>query len=127
MRPKGAGESGGGTVLRAQRLGHGGSRDFATPGLGAARRRATTEHRREWLGGLWEAACAGRRLDGVALAAVGSLGRGDPGPFSDLDLVLLHHPRGLSGPDVAAFADRLWYPIWDSGLRLDHSVRTVTE
>jgi [protein-PII] uridylyltransferase len=127
MGPNGAGEPRGGTAFRAPRLALAGTRDFATPGLGTARRRATSEHRREWLGGLWETARAGRRLDGVALAAVGSLGRAEPGPLSDLDLVLLHHPRGLSGPDVATFADRLWYPIWDSGLRLDHSVRTVTE
>ena len=28
---------------------------------------------------------------------------------------------------VAAIADQVWYPIWDAGLRLDHSVRTVRE
>ena len=45
-------------------------------------------------------------------------------PGSDLDLVLLHRtdPRR-----AARAADRMWYPIWDSGLRLDHSVRTVGE
>ena len=47
--------------------------------------------------------------------------------MSDYDLVLVHHPRGLSGKEVGAFADRLWYPIWDAGVRLDHSVRTVAE
>ena len=26
---------------------------------------------------------------------------------------------------VAALAERLWYPLWDAGLRLDHSVRTA--
>ena len=24
-------------------------------------------------------------------------------------------------------ADRLWYPLWDANIRLDHSVRTVPE
>lgn len=47
--------------------------------------------------------------------------------MSDYDLVLVHHPRGLTGKEVGAFADRLWYPIWDAGVRLDHSVRTVAE
>ncbi|WP_141577568.1 [protein-PII] uridylyltransferase [Actinomadura sp. WMMA1423] len=61
--------------------------------------------------------------EGVALVAVGSHARRELTPGGDLDLVLLH--RGLSG--VAAIADRVWYPVWDSGLRLDHSVRTVAE
>ncbi|MEU4829236.1 [protein-PII] uridylyltransferase [Streptosporangium sp. NPDC023615] len=62
-------------------------------------------------------------LSGVALVAVGSLGRSELAPGSDLDLVLLHDGRD----DVARIADRIWYPIWDSGVGLDHSVRTVDE
>ncbi|WP_204057248.1 [protein-PII] uridylyltransferase [Microbispora corallina] len=62
-------------------------------------------------------------IGGVALVAVGSLGRGELAPGSDLDLVLLHNGRD----DVARIADRIWYPIWDSGVGLDHSVRTVDE
>ncbi|GAA3835225.1 [protein-PII] uridylyltransferase [Sphaerisporangium flaviroseum] len=60
---------------------------------------------------------------GVALVAVGSLGRGELAPGSDLDLVLVHNGQD----DVGRIADRIWYPIWDSGLGLDHSVRTVDE
>ncbi len=59
----------------------------------------------------------------VALVAVGSHGRRERTPGGDVDLILLHRDR----PDVAALADRVWYPIWDSGLRLDHSVRTHEE
>ena len=59
----------------------------------------------------------------MALVAVGALGRQDPTPGSDLDLVLVHEGRS----DIAAVADALWYPIWDSGIELDHSVRTVAE
>ncbi|MEX5720070.1 [protein-PII] uridylyltransferase [Geodermatophilus maliterrae] len=61
--------------------------------------------------------------DGVALVAVGSLGRREPPPHGDLDLVLVHDGR----PEVAALADAVWYPIWDAGVRLDHSVRSVPE
>ncbi|GAA3950986.1 [protein-PII] uridylyltransferase [Actinomadura viridis] len=61
--------------------------------------------------------------DGVALVAVGSHARRELTPGGDLDLVLLHRGR----PDVAEVAERVWYPIWNSGLRLDHSVRTVQE
>jgi [protein-PII] uridylyltransferase len=64
---------------------------------------------------------------GVALAAVGSLARGDAGPVSDLDLVLLHDGRALPVSEVSGLADRLWYPVWDAQLRLDHSVRTPSQ
>jgi len=60
---------------------------------------------------------------GLALLAVGSLGRGDLAPGSDLDLLLVHDGR----PDVVQVADRLWYPIWDDPMPLDHSVRTLSQ
>jgi [protein-PII] uridylyltransferase len=105
----------------------------ALPGLTRAERTAVLD---AWLAGLLADAVAGtppprsRRGApvalpgaGVALVAVGSLGRREPPPHGDLDLVLVHDGR----PEVAALADALWYPIWDSGLRLDHSVRSVAE
>jgi [protein-PII] uridylyltransferase len=69
------------------------------------------------------AALLGDPGPGIALVAVGGLGRREVAPGSDLDLVLLHAGR----PDVATVADGLWYPLWDSGVGLDHSVRTVEE
>ncbi len=60
---------------------------------------------------------------GLALVAVGGLGRREPAPYGDLDLILVHD--GLS--DVSSLADAVWYPIWDAGLSLDHSVRTVAQ
>jgi [protein-PII] uridylyltransferase len=71
----------------------------------------------------WLTELLGDRGAGVALVAVGALGRRDPAPGSDLDLVLVHDGR----PDIAEIADALWYPIWDTGVGLDHSVRTVDE
>ena len=56
---------------------------------------------------------------GVALVAVGGYGRRELLPGSDLDVLLLHSAR----QGIAALADRIWYPIWDSGTRLDHAVR----
>src|SRR4051794_27810245 len=90
-----------------------------------------------WLGDLMADAVAGtpparrRRgaaptrtgTEGIALVAVGSLGRGELPPQGDLDLVLVHEGR----PEIAAIADALWYPVWDAGLRLDHSVRSVSD
>ena len=58
--------------------------------------------------------------DRAALVAVGALGRRELAPWSDLDLVLLHDGR----KDVDRLADALWYPLWDAGIELDHSVRT---
>lgn len=71
----------------------------------------------------WLDTLLGDAGEGVALVAVGSYGRGELCPGSDLDLVLVHRRRR----DVTEIADRMWYPIWDAGLRLDHSVRTVGE
>ena len=71
----------------------------------------------------WLTSLLGDRGKGLALVAVGALGRCDPAPGSDLDLVLVHDGR----PDISAIADEVWYPIWDTGVGLDHSVRTVAE
>lgn len=61
---------------------------------------------------------------GTALAATGSLARGEMTPHSDLDLVLLH-PEGA--PPTPEQAEAVWYPLWDSGFRIDHAVRTPTD
>ncbi|HEV2374963.1 MAG TPA: [protein-PII] uridylyltransferase [Streptosporangiaceae bacterium] len=60
---------------------------------------------------------------GAALVALGSYGRSELLPGSDLDVLLLHTGR----PDIADLADQVWYPVWDSGAHLDHAVRTVAE
>jgi len=60
---------------------------------------------------------------GVALVAVGGYGRRELLPRSDLDVVLLHDGRD----GIAGVADRIWYPVWDSGAELDHAVRTVPQ
>jgi [protein-PII] uridylyltransferase len=86
--------------------------------VGPALRRSLTDSADAWLTSLLAGAGPG-----VALVAVGSLGRGELTPASDLDLLLLHDGR----PDVGAVADRVWYPVWDSRVGLDHSVRTVAE
>ncbi len=95
---------------------------------------APGKHRRRTLSDLvvhalaahWDEASGGI-VEGAALGAVGSLGRGDAGPFSDLDVVLIHDGRTLKSTEVADLAQRLWYPIWDAGLELDYSSRSLTE
>ncbi len=62
---------------------------------------------------------------GLAVVAVGGLGRREMLPYSDLDLMLLHDD--VDPARVAEVADRLWYPLWDAHIKLDHSVRTVPQ
>ena len=59
----------------------------------------------------------------MALVAVGGYGRRELLPRSDLDVLLLHDGRD----GIAEIADRIWYPVWDSGAHLDHAVRTVPQ
>jgi [protein-PII] uridylyltransferase len=70
----------------------------------------------------WLAELLGAEAD-VALVAVGGYGRRELLPRSDLDVLLLHGGRD----DIASIADRIWYPVWDSGAELDHAVRTVPQ
>ncbi|GEC10573.1 bifunctional uridylyltransferase/uridylyl-removing enzyme [Streptomyces spinoverrucosus] len=90
---------------------------------GPPRRAALAELTDDWLAGLFTAGAEGLR--GVSLVAVGGYGRGELSPRSDLDLLLLHD--GGDAARIAALADRIWYPVWDLGLALDHSVRTPAE
>ncbi len=60
---------------------------------------------------------------GVALVAVGGYGRGEQCPGSDLDVALVHIP----GMDMGDIAERVWYPLWDAGLKLGHQVGTVAQ
>ena len=89
---------------------------------GRAFTEAYTEVVDEWLRLLFAQVLDGEE-DGVVLLAVGGYGRRELCPASDLDLVLLHE-RGKS---VSGVAEALWYPVWDAGLHLDHSVRTPRE
>lgn len=93
---------------------------------GPPRRAALAKLTDEWLSALFTAAALEQGVRGAALVAVGGYGRGELSPRSDLDLLLLHD--GSASPSaVAAIADRIWYPVWDLGLALDHSVRTPAE
>lgn len=71
-------------------------------------------------------AAAGAAVRDFVLVAVGGYGRAELCPRSDLDVLLLHKGRSTAGR-VGEVAERLWYPIWDTGLKLGHSVRTPKE
>ncbi|MFF8265858.1 [protein-PII] uridylyltransferase [Streptomyces sp. NPDC016562] len=93
---------------------------------GPSRRSALAGLTDAWLNTLFTTAVRETGVRGATLVAVGGYGRAELSPRSDLDLVLLHD--GKSQPrELSALADRLWYPVWDLGLALDHSVRTPGE
>ncbi|GIK33828.1 MAG: hypothetical protein AMXMBFR45_22260 [Gammaproteobacteria bacterium] len=72
----------------------------------------------------WEQSC-GPQLPDVVLAAVGGYGRAELHPFSDVDLLVLlpdQKQRDVREP-VSAFLALLW----DIGLQVGHSTRTVVE
>lgn len=77
----------------------------------------------DWLVTLWQQLDLGSNQ--LALIALGGLGRGELTAGSDLDLLLLHQPK--HGGIAATAAEKIWYPIWDAGIGLDHSVRTIEQ
>lgn len=76
-----------------------------------------------WLCDRFALAVADTGSTGIALIAIGGHGRRELAPASDLDLLLIHDRRR----DVEPIAEALWYPIWDAGFNLDHSVRTLRQ
>ncbi|MCS5664765.1 MAG: DUF294 nucleotidyltransferase-like domain-containing protein, partial [Acidimicrobiales bacterium] len=81
---------------------------------------ALTERIDGFLTGVYAAAEA---PEGTSLVAVGGYGRREQCPGSDVDVVLVHRPD----TDVREAAQRIWYPLWDAGLKLGHQVGTVAQ
>src|SRR5687767_10489153 len=90
---------------------------------GAAWCRAHSDLVDDWMAELLKAACDSGEPRGLALVAIGGYGRSELCPGSDIDVMLLHDRV----TDLRAIADRIWYPIWDQGLKLGQSVSTVKE
>ena len=61
----------------------------------------------------------------ATLVALGGYGRREIAPFSDADLLLLHDAD--AGPEVKAATRRLVQDLFDAGLQVGQSVRTVTQ
>ncbi len=93
---------------------------------------AASDLRDEVLRGLYRVALQGLAADHaemlrdrVALVAHGGYGRREVAPYSDVDLMILCE-KGLIDR-VAPLAERLLCDVFDTGLVLGHSVRTIDE
>jgi len=66
--------------------------------------------------------------ENVVVVALGSYGRREMCPGSDVDVLLVHALKGRkSAESVREMAERLWYPLWDAGLVTGHGARSVKE
>src|SRR5262249_25562108 len=67
----------------------------------------------------------------LALVALGGYGRGELNPCSDIDIMFLHDGDLVVGgkprPYLAAIIDSILYPLWDLGLKLGPTVRSIDD
>ncbi|HWI56428.1 MAG TPA: [protein-PII] uridylyltransferase, partial [Bacillota bacterium] len=69
-------------------------------------------------------------LPQVAVVAIGGYGRGELNPHSDIDIMFLHNKQIAAGkplPHFSQIIDGILYPLWDIGLKVGHSVRSLED
>ncbi len=70
----------------------------------------------------------GQPRQAIALAAVGSYGRGAVALKSDADVrLIVPNARGRNREEASAFVEALLYPLWDVGLSIGHQVMEPDE
>ncbi|GBC81633.1 Bifunctional uridylyltransferase/uridylyl-removing enzyme [bacterium HR10] len=76
----------------------------------------------------WASARVSARMEiarACALVAVGGYGRCELAPFSDVDLAFVHVDRAPE--ELRAFIEQVLRLLWDGGLVIGHSVRSIGE
>jgi [protein-PII] uridylyltransferase len=85
---------------------------------------------------LWEAARSSlseqgqKEFPAMALIAIGGYGRAELNPHSDIDFMFLHNRQVAASrpsPYLSRIIDGILYPLWDIGLKIGHSVRTIED
>ena len=92
--------------------------------MGTRERRLRSNERDLLISSLFVA--SGADVEKMAIAAVGSFGRGELAPGSDLDIVILHN-GSYSQERLSEIVNSILYPLWDKKIKVDHSVRTRNE
>ena len=92
--------------------------------MGTRERRLRSNERDLLISSLFVA--SGADSEKMAIAAVGSFGRGELAPGSDLDIVILHN-GSYSQERLSEIVNSILYPLWDKKIKVDHSVRTRNE
>lgn len=64
-------------------------------------------------------------LESCAVVALGGYGRRELAPFSDVDVLFLH--AGRRSKVIRSFVEQVLYTLWDSGLTVGHSFRSVAD
>ena len=61
----------------------------------------------------------------ISLVAIGGYGRGELSPGSDIDITIIHEDRKKI--DFQEFVNDFLYPLWNNGISVDYSIRTISE
>ena len=72
-----------------------------------------------------------KEFPAIGLVAIGGYGRAELNPFSDIDFMFLHEGQVVAGskplPYLSKMMDGILYPLWDIGLKVGYSVRSVED